>query len=80
MKVNITIPVYNEEKILEQSISTLNNFLEKEFSEYDWEILIADNASIDKTLEIAKILKDKYVKVNYIHLDQKGKGRALKKA
>ena len=79
MKINITIPVYNEEKILEQSIFTLNNFLEKEFSEYDWEILIADNASIDKTLEVAKMLKDKYSKVDYIHLDQKGKGRALKK-
>jgi glycosyltransferase involved in cell wall biosynthesis len=80
MKVNVTIPVYNEEKILEQSISTLNTFLEKEFSEYNWEILIVDNASIDKTLEVAKMLKNKYEKVNYIHLDQKGKGRALKKA
>jgi len=80
MKVNITIPVYNEEKVLEKSISTLNSFLEKEFSEYGWEILIADNASIDKTLEVAKTLKDKYAKVNYIHLDQKGRGRALKKA
>jgi glycosyltransferase involved in cell wall biosynthesis len=80
MKINVTIPVYNEEKILEQSISTLNNFLEKEFSEYDWEILIVDNASIDKTSEIAKMLKGKYDKVNYIYLDKKGKGIALKKA
>jgi glycosyltransferase involved in cell wall biosynthesis len=80
MKVNVTIPVYNEEKVLEQSISTLNSFLEKEFCEYSWEILIADNASIDKTLEVAKVLKNKYEKVNYIHLDQKGRGRALKKA
>ena len=80
MKLNVTIPVYNEEKVLEQSICTLNNFLEKEFSKYDWEILVADNASIDKTLEVAKILKNKYEKVDYIHLDQKGRGRALKRA
>jgi glycosyltransferase involved in cell wall biosynthesis len=80
MKVNVTIPVYNEEKVLEKSIFTLTKFLEKNFSEYTWEILIADNASIDKTLEVAKMLKNKYEKVNYIHLDQKGRGRALKKA
>jgi glycosyltransferase involved in cell wall biosynthesis len=80
LKVNITIPVYNEEKVLEKSIYTLSGFLEKNFSEYNWEILIANNASIDKTLEVAKILKNKYKNVNYIHLDQKGKGIAVKKA
>ena len=80
MKVNVTIPVYNGGKILEQNISTLNNFLEKEFSEYNWEILIANNASTDNSLEVAKMLGNKYEKVMYIHLDQKGKGGALKKA
>ncbi len=80
MKVNITIPVYNEERVLEQSITALNNFLTKEFSDFDWEILIADNASVDNTLNVAKQLKEKFDKVDYIHLDQKGRGRALKKA
>jgi glycosyltransferase involved in cell wall biosynthesis len=80
LKINITIPVYNEEKILEKSISALNDFLTNNFSDFDWEILIADNASIDNTLTEAKKLKEKFEKVDYIHLDQKGRGRALKKA
>ncbi len=79
MKVNVTIPVYNEEKVLEQSISSLHEFLTKEFTDFDWEIVIADNASIDNTLNVAKSLKEKFSKVDYIHLDQKGRGRALKK-
>lgn len=79
MKVNVTIPVYNEEKVLEKSITSLHEFLTKEFTDFDWEIVIADNASIDNTLNVAKSLKEKFSKVDYIHLDQKGRGRALKK-
>ena len=77
--VDIVVPVYNEEKILEKSISTLTDFLKKNFK-HDWQIIIADNASIDKTLEVAKAITKKYPKVRFIHLDQKGRGRALRKA
>ena len=80
MKINITIPVYNEEKVLEKSIRYLYDFLTKDFNNYEWEILIADNASKDNTLNIAKKLSNEINKVKYIHLDEKGRGRALKKA
>ncbi len=75
--VDIVVPVYNEEKILEKSISTLYNFLEKNFK-HNWNIIIADNASIDRTLEIANSLSKKYRKVKVLHLNQKGRGRALR--
>jgi len=75
--VDIVVPVYNEEKILEKSISTLYNFLEKNFK-YDWNIIIADNASKDNTLEVANSLSKKYKKVKILHLNQKGRGRALR--
>jgi len=77
--VDIVVPVYNEEKILEKSISNLTDFLNKNFK-HDWQIIIADNASIDKTLEIANNLSKKYKKVKVLHLDQKGRGRALRAA
>src|SRR3989344_6350375 len=77
--VDIVVPVYNEEKILEKSISNLTDFLKKNFK-HDWQIIIADNASIDKTLEIANNLSKKYKKVKVLHLDQKGRGRALRAA
>lgn len=79
MKVLVVIPVYNEEKILGQSVSQLHNFLEDQKPDFDWEIVIADNASTDRTLEIAKQLSEQNSCVRVEHLDQKGRGRALKK-
>jgi glycosyltransferase involved in cell wall biosynthesis len=77
MLVNVTIPVYNEEKILPASIATLHEFLAKH-CRFDWEIVIADNASTDRTLEIANGLREEHDRVQVFHLDQKGRGRALR--
>ena len=75
----VVIPVYNEEIDLPLNIPKLLLFLEKKMSVYDWEIVIADNASTDKTPKIAQeFAKDKRVK--YLRLEKKGRGRALKKA
>lgn len=78
--VDIIIPVYNEERDLPISVEKLRAFL-KENCTYRWKIVVANNASKDRTLDIAKELKAKYPgEVDFIHLDQKGRGRALKKA
>ncbi|OGG08334.1 hypothetical protein A2154_03610 [Candidatus Gottesmanbacteria bacterium RBG_16_43_7] len=76
--VDITIPVYNEESELAESIVTLRNFLISHLKDYTWTITIADNASTDKTLLIAQNLSRKYKEVRFVHLDQKGRGRAVK--
>jgi glycosyltransferase involved in cell wall biosynthesis len=78
MLVNITLPVYNEEKALPSSIATLHAFVQKH-CRFDWEIVIADNASSDRTYEIAEQLARQYTGLHVVHLDQKGRGRALKK-
>jgi glycosyltransferase involved in cell wall biosynthesis len=75
--VDAVIPVYNEEHVLEQSVATLHAFL-SEHLPHDWRIVVADNASTDKTLEVAKALKQRFERVDYVHLDQKGRGRALR--
>lgn len=77
MKVNITIPIYNEEDTLERCIGGLTKFLSKNFS-YSWEIVIADNASTDRSLEIAKELSKKFAGVNALHIPVKGRGIALR--
>jgi glycosyltransferase involved in cell wall biosynthesis len=76
--VNIVIPVYNEEKELAQSIGTLRDYLTTNLTDFTWHITIADNASKDKTLSIAKRLSKKCPEVSYVHLPQKGRGRAVK--
>lgn len=77
-KICVVVPVYNEEKQVESSVEKILDVCRKNYQNF--EILIADNASTDKTLEIAKVLSKKYAEVKFIHLDQKGRGRALKKA
>ncbi|MBR9978538.1 MAG: glycosyltransferase [Bacteroidetes bacterium] len=80
MKLLVTIPVYNEEKALPVSIPTLHTFLGEHLHEYDWAIEVADNASVDRTPEVARALAGEFERVRYLRLEQKGRGRALKKS
>lgn len=75
--VEVVIPVYNEEVVLEKSVNTLREYLVAHFP-YRWRITIADNASKDNTLAIGRRLQEQYPDVQIIHLDQKGRGRALR--
>jgi len=78
--LDVVIPVYNEERDLAPSITKLRDFLAQSCP-YRWRIVIANNASTDRTLEIAQALAEQYPgQVTYIHLDEKGRGRALKRA
>ena len=78
VSVEIAIPVYNEEKELEHSIRTLCSYLKKHLSDFVWKITVADNASRDRTLAIAKKLARQNPAVGVVHLSQKGRGRAVK--
>jgi len=78
--IEIVVPVLNEEQGLPSSISTLHKFLSTELKEYNWLITIADNGSTDSTLDIAKQLSAEYGKIKCIHLFERGRGRALRKA
>lgn len=75
---DLVIPVYNEEAGLESGIRTLHKFLTENLASYDWCVVIADNASIDRTGEIARALTAALPRVCYYRLGQKGRGRALK--
>jgi len=78
-RVDIVIPVYNEERVIAQSTAALRDFLLNCVS-FEWAIVIADNASTDGTLSVAKALSAEYPEVTCIHIEQKGRGRALRKA
>lgn len=78
--LNVVIPVYNEEIELEKSVNTLSAYLSHNLADFSWQITIADNASTDKTLAIAKKIAGFNKKVKTIHLPLKGRGRAVKHA
>ncbi len=77
--LDIVIPVYNEERDLEPSVRRLLAFLDGSFP-FAASITIADNASTDSTWAIATRLTRDIPGVRAIHLDRKGRGRALKAA
>jgi glycosyltransferase involved in cell wall biosynthesis len=79
-QLDIVIPVYNEAHVLAGSIERLRTFLNESKFPYSWRIVVADNASTDETLSVAKSLEDRFGDVTPLHLPQKGRGRALRKA
>ncbi len=77
--IDVVIPVYNEGHVLAQSVATLRGFLRQNLAQ-SWRIVIADNASTDKTWEVAQALCQEHPDVAATHLDEKGRGRALRRA
>jgi len=51
MKVSIIIPTYNAQKTIKKAI---NSILKQNFSKKDFEIIVVNDGSTDKTLEILK--------------------------
>ncbi|MEZ0356975.1 glycosyltransferase [Mycobacterium sp. SA01] len=74
--LDIVIPVYNEERDVAACVRRLHQFLLDEVP-YRARILVADNASTDATLSVARELAEELSDVDVIHLDAKGRGGAL---
>ena len=77
--VDIVVPVFNEQAVLVENITTLERYLRHHFP-FSWRITIADNASTDDTWRLASTLAATIDGVRAVHLDQKGRGRALRTA
>jgi glycosyltransferase involved in cell wall biosynthesis len=78
--VDLVIPCYNEERTLADSVAKLKAWCAEKLP-YTARIVVADNASKDGTLAVAeRLAAEDPAGVAVIHLDQKGRGRALKRA
>ncbi|HZQ57422.1 MAG TPA: glycosyltransferase [Acidimicrobiales bacterium] len=75
--VDVVVPVYNEEAALEASVRRLHAYLTERFP-VTWTVTIADNASTDRTWGVACRLAAELPGVRAVHLDRKGRGRALR--
>ena len=75
--VDIVVPVYNEATDLEPSVTRLHEYLSAQFP-FTFRITIADNASTDETWSVAQRLATALPGVDAVHLDAKGRGRALR--
>jgi glycosyltransferase involved in cell wall biosynthesis len=78
--VDLVLPVYNEERELEQSVRTVLAWCDRH-PEHTWRVVVADNASTDSTLEIARRLEVELPgRVVALHIPTKGRGIALRTA
>lgn len=77
--VDITIPVLNEQRAIESTLSTLVSYLSGECP-YDWRITVVDNGSTDRTWWLVSSIVAADDRIRAIRLDRPGRGGALKEA
>jgi putative flippase GtrA len=77
--IDVVIPVFNEDRDLESCVRRLHAYLGANVP-YPFRITVADNASTDATHLIALRLSREIREVRTVHLDEKGRGRALRAA
>jgi glycosyltransferase involved in cell wall biosynthesis len=65
--LSVVIPCYNEEAILRANVNTVIDYLKSKSFKYDWEILLINDGSKDKTAEIADELSRQNTCVRVIH-------------
>lgn len=77
--VDVVIPVLNEAHVLEQSVHTVRAFL-RDAMPYRCQVLIVDNGSSDGTDTVGRRLAAELPDVVFLHLNERGRGRALRHA
>lgn len=77
-KLSVIIPAYNEENRIVRTLKDVDSYLEKQ--NYDYEIIVVDNNSNDRTSDIVKQLEATTVQNAKILFEKTpGKGAAVKR-
>ncbi|VXA94133.1 bifunctional glycosyltransferase family 2/GtrA family protein [Nocardioides sp. AX2bis] len=74
--LDVVIPVLDEEEQLGESVRRVVEHLRG--MPWSFTVTVADNASTDRTPQIARTLAAAYPEVRSVRLDQRGRGRALR--
>ena len=75
---SLIIPIYNEEEILERQINKLISEIDNHISKAEYEILLVENGSSDKTYYIAKRLARLNSHIHVFKLKKPSYGQAFK--
>lgn len=73
--LSIIIPAHNEEQRLPPSLEQIDTFLESQ--PFDAEVLIVENGSSDRTLEVAESFHETHPYVRVVQVHTRGKGLAV---
>ncbi len=76
-KVSILIPCYNEEENIPSLYEAIRQLMDNN-SQYDWEALLVNDGSKDRTLEMIKELRRQDKRISYVNLSRNfGKEAAM---
>ena len=75
--LSIIIPAHNEEKRLPRTLEQVFAFLEKQT--YTAEVVVVENGSADRTLEIAQSFAVQHPQLRILQNDERGKGLAVRR-
>ena len=78
-QLSLIIPVYNEEKTLKSGLEMIHEYLESVPYLDNFEVIVINNGSTDKTNIILNASHKKRPKIKPIYLKKRGLGLALKK-
>lgn len=74
--LSIIIPAYNEERRLPGTFAQVFNFLNAQT--YSYEVLLVENGSSDKTLEVAEAYAKQHKELRVLQSKERGKGLAVR--
>jgi len=77
LSVEIVVPAYNEAAHLSKNISLIRKVLTDSKLNWTWNILIAENGSLDNTYDEAKKLEKKYKEITAVHFHRGSKDNAV---
>jgi len=75
-ELSIVVPVYNEEEIIRDTISTIHNAMQQQGIQY--EIVAVDDGSSDNSYEILLDMVKQFPQLQVFQTKKRGKGNALK--
>jgi glycosyltransferase involved in cell wall biosynthesis len=76
MKLSVIIPAHNEERNISTALEKISDFLDKK--KYEYEIIVSEDGSVDKTLGLARKFADKNRRVKVLHSAKRlGKGGGI---
>jgi glycosyltransferase involved in cell wall biosynthesis len=76
-RLSVVIPVYNEETIVRGACLELMDRLDERG--WDYEVVVSENGSRDRTVAILKSLSAERPRLRYLHSDQPNYGLALRR-